>query len=711
MLSGPHQKSVGGTIVTHAVSKTVAPKSTQKADLEKIFIAQRESEVSQVLALRQKQSLELVQIMLNASIGSLFYLRGFLPSTCFETRYLETKSDLPIAYGDFIGPEPKAKVQKGSQPLRVLLRNRDAIANTVLDLLEGGVFDALRKHVVEAIQLTISRDKEKPLHVLESYTFTFAYKFEGLEKALTSVSFSNGNCSMEMGTFRSAKVGLEMIIRRLITLSTILPSLPSKRFLHVHLFYNENCQPEYEPPGFESTEFECISYPQIENWTKETQSCGSMDGPYHRVGLRVTSLRWSGTGDNEIPENVEYSDQVFRDWDIGIDNNTESADKLDRHSKCDFQGLMLPTLSLHVPAAPNNDTGNLDVPASPCEFSQALKDEADKMALEKMLEPSSIDSGMAPTQKVFDLNLNDSALAVKPQLSQLKATKIRKERNLSPIERIVVDNNSLTSTIGVDCQCGWGGEEEQMISCYFCEASQHLGCYGFSNNQDIRIPDKHACYKCLLLPDEKEILDELNSLVLLRRAMHIILNEGYQNSTKAFAEKLHCNGQTIVQITDLLKKRGFLKATPGSKRKGFAGRGLPSFVIPETQVVRELIYKEILDPFAKISHHYTIPRVAWAPLDRGLNEYNTIHAEFGSFRDLRRCHLWPLDEKLNFTSEDSPLSIAASVDPGCPKVNSRQCVPLVGFKLRSQGKKRKLSNAAQALDIGERADLVEDDSS
>lgn len=31
---------------------------------------------------------------------------------------------------------------------------------------------------------------------------------------------------MQMGTIKSAKVGLEMIIRRLITLSAFLPSLP-----------------------------------------------------------------------------------------------------------------------------------------------------------------------------------------------------------------------------------------------------------------------------------------------------------------------------------------------------------------------------------------------------------------------------------------------------------------------------------------------------
>lgn len=59
----------------------------------------------------------------------------------------------------------------------------------------------------------------------------------------------------------------------------------------------------------------------------------------------------------------------------------------------------------------------------------------------------------------------------------------------------------------------------------------------------------------------------------------------------------------MVQVTDLLKKQGFLQATPGNKSKGFLEKGLPKYSIPQSQEVREKIRREIFDPLAKIEHH------------------------------------------------------------------------------------------------------------
>lgn len=63
-------------------------------------------------------------------------------------------------------------------------------------------------------------------------------------------------------------------------------------------------------------------------------------------------------------------------------------------------------------------------------------------------------------------------------------------------------------------------------------------CYGFCGIQDPKLPDTHACYKCLLGSDEDKLLREMHTLALLRRALKIIMEEGYPNRTKIFAEKL-----------------------------------------------------------------------------------------------------------------------------------------------------------------------------
>lgn len=140
-----------------------------------------------------------------------------------------------------------------------------------------------------------------PTNVLESYTFTFKYTGGpgDMSSRLESLSLHPVGCVADMKTAQSARMGLEMIVRRLITLSAFLPNLPSipihflneylrklmlhsdKRNLGIHLFYTENCPPGYEPPGFSVAADHTIKYPLNDNWMKESQSCGIMDSGYH----------------------------------------------------------------------------------------------------------------------------------------------------------------------------------------------------------------------------------------------------------------------------------------------------------------------------------------------------------------------------------------------------------------------------------------------
>lgn len=106
----------------------------------------------------------------------------------------------------------------------------------------------------------------------------------------------------------------------------------------------------------------------------------------------------------------------------------------------------------------------------------------------------------------------------------------------------------------VKCQCGWDGEEPAMVSwladdlkhfilteqieCGFCHTRQHLLCYGFTGLNDLRLSNIHACYQCLLEPNESHLLREMTTLVLLRRALVIILDEGYPSTVSAFTQKL-----------------------------------------------------------------------------------------------------------------------------------------------------------------------------
>lgn len=93
---------------------------------------------------------------------------------------------------------------------------------------EHGIFEALSKNVLDAIQLTILVDENEPQNVLESYTFSFKYTGArgDVNSRLESLSLDPVGCVANMKSAQTARTGMEMIVRRLITLSSFLPTLP-----------------------------------------------------------------------------------------------------------------------------------------------------------------------------------------------------------------------------------------------------------------------------------------------------------------------------------------------------------------------------------------------------------------------------------------------------------------------------------------------------
>ncbi|KKZ60919.1 hypothetical protein EMCG_00680 [[Emmonsia] crescens] len=600
------QKTTGTEMVSRAPGMTTT--TIMQAPVQK------EKQRQQAQGIRQDQSLALVQIMLHASFGTLFYLREFLPLNCFDERDLMklSKPDSYVSYENFVeggggggktGANNESAIvsnnrniqERRAQPLKIIVRGKNPKADKLLDLLEHGIFDAIEKNFLEAVQMTIFVDKTKSSHVLESYTFTFKYTAGGgckqkggddVGKRLASISLASTDCTADMETVKTARRGLEMIVRRLITLSAFLPMLPSERYMEIHLFYADGSPAGYEPPGFKAAEHNDLWFAQNEMWSRETQSCGAMETGIHSVGLKVSSLKRSGADYPsseyvpEIPASIGYGNRIRRDEDIGISEGDAAV----------------------------RDVG-LSTQGSSQVSTQTRQDEALKKDLRKMipLATSTPDSDFILTQG------NPECLQVtKLQLSQMKLSQLGARNQIFSTTTLVhydqvTEHSGPNSASIVRCDCGLNTESRDMLQCAFCKTRQHLTCYGFVHGQDPAIPEIHSCYKCLLEPQERHLMQDMRTLVLLRRALRVIVEEGFPNRVRDFAQKLKCNGQTIVQITDLLRKQGFMHATPGSKSKGFLEKGLPKFTLSTEPAIKERLRNEIFNPLAKISHHYNLP--------------------------------------------------------------------------------------------------------
>ncbi|KAL4985488.1 HORMA domain-containing protein [Aspergillus falconensis] len=545
------------------------------------------------LVMQQQQSLEMVKIMLHVSIGTLFYLREFLPLQCFDERDLKSaQRQQKFSYREFIDNNSNSSVSNGvadstfgtgkrGQPLKIIVRGSEPKADMIINVLETGIFDALSKSVLEAIQLTIIADKEAPENVLESYTFSFRYseRLGDLSRRLESLSIQPCGYVANMRSAHTARVGLESIVRRLITLSSFLPTLPNKRALGVHLFYTEDCPPDYEPPGFSGAKDDIIKYPLTDHWMKESQACGRMESGWHTVGLKVTSLKWIGPEPEDsasipqIPAQIEYRDAVTRGEDIGIEDVESKLQS--------FQ----------------SEVGS---------SQEATQDVVERERLQSMMPSQEVQSSnmdLIPTQPfkpVLTTGNEDTEITGGIQKFVLREEKIAEMRKTSKAQKV-----SGQDTFAVRCQCDWKGEEEDMITCSFCHTRQHRLCYGYVDAYKFGVSGVHACYRCLLEPSESKVLESLNNVVLARRALTLISDEGIPSSNMTFGEKIHCSDKAVARLKEFLKRKGIFHATPGYTPKESVRRGLPPYCIPDKESVRETIKQDIMNPMAKIQHHYT----------------------------------------------------------------------------------------------------------
>ncbi|CAG8282406.1 unnamed protein product, partial [Penicillium nalgiovense] len=257
---------------------------------------------------------------------SYILFSGLLPIDVFGERILRAnRFHERYNYSHFVNGKHKGNFARNRLeyvPIRVIERHMSDEADHLLDFLENGIFDALLRGVLHAVQFTVIADKDSPNKVLESYTFTFENSGErGTADRLTNgprmdfVSPQEDRADMRNMIFEG-----NALIRRLVKMCDESPALPNKRSLGIHVFYKSECPRSYNVPGFAASQDDTVEYPRTSYWERTKRFYGSVDSGFHTVGLRVNSLlSTSPGGEAHFPSAEEANDDaVLRSDEVGI---------------------------------------------------------------------------------------------------------------------------------------------------------------------------------------------------------------------------------------------------------------------------------------------------------------------------------------------------------------------------------------------------------
>lgn len=159
-----------------------------------------------------------------------------------------------------------------------------------------------------------------------------------------------------------------------------------------------------------------------------------------------------------------------------------------------------------------------------------------RKALREMMQPEKLTQGDTQTQSLARLTQGSSSeyhnikLVLQPDvLSHLTATKA--ELRKAACKAIGV-SRATPKAHTVLCQCEYNQEEDDIVYCSFCNTWQHLHCYGYTGNNDPRLPEVHACYQCLLSSSEGDTIDKLHTLAAQRRGISFALCSGLKSKTE-----------------------------------------------------------------------------------------------------------------------------------------------------------------------------------
>ncbi|KAF8607981.1 HORMA-domain-containing protein [Ceratobasidium sp. AG-I] len=260
-------------------------------------------------AITATSSLAAVQTLIKIGFGCITFIRGILSDDNFDDQTLNGSKNEGMLSTSSSGTSG-SQISSGSTKVKMVKRKFSTEADTLLDYLEIGIFDALEKQYLKSFVFAIYLDEKDPKNLIEAYTFNFSYhNLEGtdeivpvmsIESSLSKLGLMDGadpvgkaSSSGKVPTLGDVKKSARSLVKRLIGICQSMEPLPDRRFATFKIYYHENTPPEYEPPHFVAGDAEKDRFffaTHNVNEVPERCSVGGIKTGKHSVDIQIASI-------------------------------------------------------------------------------------------------------------------------------------------------------------------------------------------------------------------------------------------------------------------------------------------------------------------------------------------------------------------------------------------------------------------------------------
>ncbi|KAH4055046.1 hypothetical protein HBI46_048770 [Parastagonospora nodorum] len=614
---------------------TVRDTSAQAATVQTAAAAGSTTTMLQVLQTQGPETTATAQtVTVSTSTMIVQTLTQACASSLAKLRHMFEDNNYEAAYVEFAKPSDKqsladsdaSQTQLKKLQYETLKRGVTERADRLLDLLEVGVADAIKRGYLKTLRFAIVEHSADPSERVEEWALSFQYsKTDSGNGPFVSDMSLQENIHGKSISINQAKRNLGRFISDLAHVCTAcLPELPPLVKMFVELDFNETKPPEYCPPGFSNYEAGATRFADSEEWECRTTAVTRMHAGHHHVELGLTYLAPKTEDElDAVPMGMPYtkhrpsteaSEAAHAKTAALSSSGTSSAQRVAaalptnvqppdtdkqvpkrsvpvRNEKPQSQQFPIQKSSskTFVPGTsfPDDSVKTLAIPSS--------SDMEMKKKVTSMLPPTLRTTYLQETQpRASDV--------VEPVVEPLVFRQSKRDQlDIDHIDRphhndhqkVVKHASSSASMLHIQCACGCATTEDDLICCEYCRTYQHVHCCGYHGGDDHRIPHTHICYSCLLGGESPQNLRSMRDRAIRRRVVHLLSQHGYDGKAQ-LGKAIGCTEHVTAKIIKHLKDNGVIENV---------GRNNTAIRLEATVKAKTTINEIYFDPTLGITAH------------------------------------------------------------------------------------------------------------